>query len=51
MVYIFRKKSKKININQSNKNDIIKILGPPSTTSYLIMIFGYILREEKLNQN
>ena len=33
MVFIFRKKTRKLIVNKSNKNDIIKLLGPPSTKS------------------
>ena len=32
-VHLLKKKSEKIAINQSNRNDIFEILGPPSTTS------------------
>ena len=32
-VHLLKKKSEKITINQSNRNDIFEILGPPSTTS------------------
>tara|TARA_B100001996_G_scaffold353312_1_gene314590 strand:+ start:460 stop:915 length:456 start_codon:yes stop_codon:yes gene_type:complete len=34
-VSFLEKKQKKLSINKSNKNDIIKILGPPSTESIL----------------
>ena len=32
-VHFLEKKNKELMINKSNKNDIIKLLGPPSTTS------------------
>ena len=46
---LFRKKTNLI-VNKTNKNDIIKILGNPSTKVNLIMMFGFILKENKHNQ-
>ena len=40
------KKKKQIIVNETNKNDVIKLLGPPSTQVLLIMIFWvYIERK------
>ena len=34
-----------------NKNDIIELIGPPSTKTHLIMIYIYILKEKLVAQN
>ena len=47
----FLEKEKQLVINQTNKNDILKILGPPSTKVSLIMMYGFILKEKHPLQN
>ena len=47
-VHNLEKKQEKLRINETNKNDIIKLIGPPSTkSSFNNDVFIYI---EKKNQ-
>ena len=39
------KREKLIVVNESNKNDIIAVLGQPATKGMLMIICGYILKE------
>ena len=51
MVFIFRKKQTKLKINYSNKNDIIKLLGPPSTKSTFDNDIWIFILKEKLAES
>ena len=50
-VPFLEKKQDSLVLNESNKNDIIKILGEPSTTSLFDKKFGFILNENKRSLN
>ena len=45
-VHFLEKKQAKLTVNQSNKNDILKLLGSPSTKSTFDNDFGFILKEK-----
>ena len=50
-VHNLEKKQEKLKINETNKNDIIRIIGPLQHKTLLIMMYISILKEKRLVQN